>query len=101
VYGSERKLRNQKERDHTYTNPSLNNERKNNESVNSVQKNPNSATSRRTSALRAHVGHGRARGRCNRLEPDRLHCNRGGRAGGGGRAAPIPGPALLWCGGGG
>jgi len=70
------KLRNQKERDHTYTNPSLNNERKNHESANSVQKNTNSASSHRNRVRRARVAYSRARGRGDRLERDRLDGDR-------------------------
>ena len=37
---------------------------------------PNSATSDRTGARRARVASGRARGRCDRLEPDRVKRDR-------------------------
>src|SRR5713101_6709395 len=55
---------------------SLIKERNNNESTDSVQKNINSATSHPIGARRARVASGRARGRRDRLEPDRLHRDR-------------------------
>ncbi len=51
-------------------------ERKENESAESVQTNPNSVISHRNVARRARIGLARARGRCNRLERDRVELDR-------------------------